>query len=112
MGGGGVRSLYYLLDGETPRPVSAEEWSARFDAEPEHRRVALTFVTPTVYVSTVFLGIDHGFGRRPEDPPVLFETMVFGTDDQEQWRYTSLAAARAGHGEVVAAVTKQVGAQA
>lgn len=35
-------------------------------------------------------------------PPVLFETMVFGTgDDQEQWRYTSLAAARAGHGEVV-----------
>lgn len=35
-------------------------------------------------VSTVFLGIDHGFGR--EGPPILFETMVFsaGTFD-DQW---------------------------
>jgi hypothetical protein len=31
-----------------------------------------------VRVSTVFLGLDHGFGFATEHGPVLFETMVFG----------------------------------
>ena len=34
-----------------------------------------TFINYSVYVSTVFLGVDHGMGMRG---PVLFETMVFG----------------------------------
>ena len=47
-------------------------------------------------VSTVFLGIDHNFG--PTGDPVLWETLIFGGEhDGEGARYTSLAAARAGH---------------
>jgi hypothetical protein len=33
-----------------------------------------------VWVSTVFLCIDHGFG---DGPPVLFETMAFGGDGKD-----------------------------
>src|SRR5947207_774053 len=47
-------------------------------------------------VSTVFLGIDHGWGRR--ELPVLFETMVFGGKlDEWQWRYCTLEEAQVGH---------------
>lgn len=50
-------------------------------------------------VSTVFLGVDHGFAGGP---PVLWETMIFGgTHDQYQERYTSLAAAKEGHKRAV-----------
>lgn len=55
-----------------------------------------------VEISTVFLGLDHGFG---ESQPVLFETMVFGGDlDQEQERYHTWDEAEAGHKEMVARV--------
>lgn len=53
-----------------------------------------------VNVSTVFLAIDHNF--IDGGPPLLWETMVFGgTMDQQQWRYSTLAEARAGHANVV-----------
>jgi hypothetical protein len=46
-------------------------------------RVALTEIG-TITISTVFLGIDHGFSSGP---PVLFETMIFGgKHDQYQCR--------------------------
>ena len=32
-----------------------------------------------LWVSTVFLGLDHSFGESRE--PKLFETMIFGMDD-------------------------------
>jgi hypothetical protein len=57
-----------------------------------------------IIISTVFLGIDHGFsfGRRL---PVLWETMVFGGElDHEQCRYSSLNDARAGHGAMCARI--------
>lgn len=50
-------------------------------------------------VSTVWLGLDTSFGRSPE--PVIFETMVFGPEGEECRRYTSEAAALAGHAETV-----------
>ncbi len=57
------------------------------------RRVAKTYVGD-VYISTVFLGMDHGFGGRPQ----WFETMVFGgTMDGEQQRYETYEDAEAGH---------------
>jgi hypothetical protein len=60
-----------------------------------------------IYVSTVFLGLDHNlFGSGP---PLLFETMVFGPyGGDEQWRYSTWAEAEAGHKEVVAEVQKRV----
>jgi hypothetical protein len=52
-----------------------------------------------VEVSTVFLGIDRSFGSGP---PLLFETMVFGGElDDEQERYSTEAEALAGHAAMV-----------
>lgn len=58
-----------------------------------------------IRISTVFLGIDHGFGwldmtsqELADYKPVLWETMVFGGPlDQEQWRYDDLEKAKKGH---------------
>jgi hypothetical protein len=52
----------------------------------------------------VFLGLDHNFGQGP---PVLWETLVFGTSmDGEMRRYTSREAAVAGHADMLDAVRK------
>lgn len=59
-----------------------------------------------VWVSTVFLVLDHSFGTGP---PVLYETMAFGSNDIEaQHRYCTREQAMAGHAEVVAALTAQI----
>ena len=51
-------------------------------------------------VSTVFLSMDHGFGKGR---PVLYETMIFGGPrDQYQERYCTRAEAEAGHARTVA----------
>ena len=55
-----------------------------------------------VRVSTVFLGLDHGWGNAD---PLLWETMVFGGKlDGLCERYASRADALAGHASVVAKV--------
>jgi hypothetical protein len=54
------------------KPISPEEYS-RLHADGEYLRVDLTQIGPYT-VSTVWLGLDHGFGRGPA---VIFETMVF-----------------------------------
>lgn len=54
-----------------------------------------------ILVSTVFLGMDHGY---PADPtkPVVFETMVFGGPlDGSQGRYATYELAIKGHNEWV-----------
>ena len=55
-------------------------------------------------VSTVFLGIDHAFPSG--ELPVLYETMVFGAGEYDQWydRYHTRAEAAAGHARVLAAL--------
>lgn len=51
-----------------------------------------------IRISTVFLGLDHGFSVNGDHPPVLWETMVFGgLLDGEMQRYTSREAALRGH---------------
>lgn len=48
-----------------------------------------------VKVSTVFLGVDHGYDTKE---PILFETMIFGGPcDGFQWRYSCRDCARLGH---------------
>jgi hypothetical protein len=59
-----------------------------------------------VRISTVFLGLDHGWGARP---PVLFETMVFGGKFNEHMdRYTDREAALAGHRRWVTQVRETI----
>lgn len=64
---------YWILDANhCPVPADMHEWS-RFFGNFESRQVAETF-TEFYRISTVFLGLDHGWGKGP---PVLFETMAF-----------------------------------
>lgn len=55
------------------------------------------------FLSTVWTGIDRGFG---EGPPLIFETMVFGPGNwgEEQRLYSSEQEALAGHEEIAAAI--------
>lgn len=51
--------------------VTMNQW-AKWFAETTNRRVAETSIPP-YYISTVFLGIDHGFWEKS----LWFETMIF-----------------------------------
>jgi hypothetical protein len=63
---------FWILRGKTPVAVNdAVEWAGWFKTA--DRTVAKTKVGDAT-VSTVFLGLDHGFSGRV----LLFETMVFG----------------------------------
>lgn len=63
---------YILVGHEAVPEPDLLKWAKWF--ETAERIIDVTYVTPKVRVSTVFLGLDHGFG---DGPPVLFETMVF-----------------------------------
>lgn len=97
---------FYILDerGE-PQPESdALAWARWHDADRERCRVRWQTWRDAsdreIGVSTVFMGIDHGFGRHAK--PVLWETMVFIDDETaDQRRYTSRQAAIRGHNELV-----------
>src|SRR5262245_39893209 len=63
----------YILDANhQPVKASTLEWGRWFE-DTGNRRVAETF-TEHYRISTVFLGIDHAWGKGP---PLLYETMVF-----------------------------------
>jgi hypothetical protein len=67
---------YYRLIGKLPVPCGdLLEWAWWF--ENADRTIARTRVGP-IEVSTVFLGLDHGFRGRVQ----LFETMCFGAQDK------------------------------
>ena len=70
-------------------------------------RVADTYVGTTFWVSTVFLGLDHQFGRG--GPPMLFETMIFGDPlDGEMLRCSTWEQAETQHAAMVERVKKHV----
>ena len=88
----------YVLDGHVPRRVATvREWG---DARAAGGwRVAKDDVGD-VFISTMFLGIDHRFDDA--GPPLLFETMIFGgPDDEETWHYSTWDDAVAGHAVAV-----------
>jgi hypothetical protein len=83
------------------KPMSMEEWAIRFE-DMKYRKIGDTDVwgDGRTRVSTVWLGLDHSFGSGP---PLIFETMVFFSDGNEEmmWRYSTLRQAKAGHKNVV-----------
>jgi hypothetical protein len=84
----------YILIGHEPVPepdlIKWGRWFGRAD-----RRVLRDEFPNGVVVSTVFLGMDHGWG---EGPPLLFETMIFGrNDDSYQTRCSTWDEAIAMH---------------
>jgi hypothetical protein len=91
--------MYYVLDkNNVPvKELDVNKW-AKSVCDIKKRRVAHTKVGSKV-VSTVFLGIDHGFGGGP---PVVFETIVFGGKYAESMqRYCTYQGAIEGHEEAV-----------
>jgi len=89
---------YILDDDGNPVPCSdLLTWAKWFEDDPA-RMVAKTKVGDQE-VSTVFLGLDHGWGTT--HLPVLWETLVF-PECEECERYTSRADALAGHTRHVA----------
>lgn len=73
---------YILKDKEPVECPSLIDWGKWMET-PSNRVVKQENVG-RAHVSTVFLGLDHSFGRGP---PVLFETMIFGgKHDQYQDR--------------------------
>lgn len=102
-----MRNANYILDCEgNPVPcINISAWARWFEGSSDQRRLAYDDVVDSdgelVSVSTVFLGMDHNF--VDDGPPILWETMIFGLgDDQEyQERYTSKEAALEGHQKAI-----------
>lgn len=93
---------WYILD-ENHNPVAAEMLTAAVWMEYFDNRIvkqSLLNKRRRIKVSTVFLGLDHGY---KENSPVLFETMIFGTSlNDYQERYRTWDEAIAGHGRALA----------
>lgn len=96
----GIR--YYDRDGKL---ISENEWVAWL-RDMDYKRVAVTAVGD-VRVSTVWLGLDHGF--LDKGPPLIFETLIFGGPlDGHMWRYPNEVAALAGHDQAVSECRERV----
>jgi len=83
------------------QPIDDAEWY-RLHSDFSYRVIEQTTLPDGTFVSTVWLGLDHHFGR---EPPFIFETMVFpnkdSRNDRECRRYSTEEDARAGHAEMV-----------
>jgi hypothetical protein len=84
---------HYILndDHEAVEVDDIIQWARAFESSV--RRVAQDTISG-VRISTVFLGLDHGWGSTPQ----LFETMIFGGEyDEHQVRYETWDEAVTGH---------------
>jgi hypothetical protein len=95
---------YTLKDGKHPEP--ADNWLAGAvwlqEAPDDVRIVGRSTAPDGATLSTVFLGMDHGFPGR--GLPVLFESLWFGgAQDGAMRRYHTRDEAEAGHAEMLAA---------
>jgi hypothetical protein len=94
--------LYYDWDAQ---PISHERWMELFRQD---RRVAYTDLGLRGRVSTVWLGLDHGYPPPWGDDvrPLIYETLVFdGPLADAMLRYTTLGQARTGHQFMVMRLT-------
>jgi hypothetical protein len=93
----------YILDSNGhPQPChDLHAWARWFETANSTRQIAKTEIGE-VFVSTVFLALDHAWG---DGPPLLWETMIFGgKHHQFQERYLTRDEALAGHEQAVALV--------
>lgn len=96
-------SRYYDRNGNE---MTAHEWQQAFE-KTDARRIERTDLKDGVYVSTVWLGLDHSWD---DGPPLIFETMVFeGKHDGDCYRYSTENAAKIGHAKVVAELRREQG---
>lgn len=102
-------------DPANPVPVSLYEWGRWLEDNWKKKIVKQTRFPWGTFVSTVFLGLDHGW-RDPDSKepykPVLWESMTFpwygrAGEDRDMDRYTSYADAVAGHKRMVRRALKE-----
>ena len=87
---------WYRLNDKTPVPVELDEELEYLMNYEINMRVAESGDRGGIWVSTVFLGLDHSY--NPDGPPILFETMIFGGPHNEyQERYSTWDEAIEGH---------------
>lgn len=105
---------YAILENGEVKVITFDEYLARLKVNrgDDGWRIGFDTINDAT-VSTVFLGLNHAF--RDDDPPLWFETMVFGGAlDGEQVRYTTIEEAKAGHEVManrVATLTGEIGTE-
>lgn len=92
--------MYYDKDGT---PLDVMEWGKKIENR-AYKRVAETTLPDGKWVSTVWLGLDHGFHGTV---PLIFETMVFSSKEDmlnvvDMERYPTTEQAEEGHKAMVA----------
>ncbi len=94
---------HYILEGHTPVSCDLMTWGRSLTL---HNRIVKKEAIGDSLVSTVFLGLDHEAGN---EPPLLFETLVFeGPLADEMDRYSTWEQAEQGHAAMVERVKNQV----
>jgi hypothetical protein len=93
---------HYVLYKRKVFTVDFRTWAIWFEVYSRNRGRVIKSTQvdrdPPIRVSTVFLGIDHGFNFSGDRPPILFETMIFGGEhNQYMDRYPTYEEALAGH---------------
>lgn len=97
-----MRDAYILVGKQVVSCSDLMTWAEWLETADRHVRDT---ARDDVRVSTVFLGLDHGFGD--DGPPVLFETMVFVNGAEAGCeRYCTWDEAEAGHERWVMQVFK------
>lgn len=89
---------YILVNGKPKKEPDLIKWANWF--ETADRTIKKETING-VYISTVFLGLDHNFSGGK---PILWETLVQGPGWDEMQRYSSLEAAKKGHEEFAAII--------
>ncbi len=89
----------FLLEGTTIKPEpDLMKWALWFD---KANRVVAKTIIGGMEISTVFLGLDHSFGYGS---PLLFETIVFGAEEEICERCSTWAQAVKQHDRICAAM--------
>jgi hypothetical protein len=97
----------YILKDKVPVPeldmMVWSQWMGENDT-----RVKISQVNESIEVSTVFLGIAHGFENSKI--PILFESMVFSDDNHDNYcvRYATWDDAEKGHDNIVNLLNNEV----
>lgn len=94
-----IKAGMFVLDGHQVIPcTNILEWGRMMESK--DRIVAQEHIG-NAFISTVFLGVDHGWGPCSEG--LVFETMVFDSPDGDDrtTRYRTWDEAEAGHKKMV-----------
>jgi len=96
-----TQGKYILINGEVVEETDLLIWAKWMQTT---KRQIQEDMIGNVRVSTVFLGLNHNFGKGP---PVFWETMIFGGAlDKQQARYISRELAIKGHQDFVEQVRR------